>query len=328
MKKLLRNKKMLLPLIAGLLVFVAVLGAGTFAWFTGNDKVAVDGGFHTAIVGVEATELDFVVLDFVNGSPGTIFLQQYFENSFADPTQFGLGLDYLKSQYEFPFWPLVHKYQKDGIPSFQYGPFTIGFVENSFGVDGKKVIQNVTPGSMLKLGYSFDVEDKATIPVYFRMQSAELSCDSDDLAYIQDVFVTIKGTREFGVKDANGIVWDEGRTITIPRAKMKEVDGWWYCSLPLSPEYAWVVETTYIVYLYGEENRNDIQDLDITFANTTNDEEIEIEVIQATNNAVYFADGWADAAGVVSGIVAPENFFVNYFDDDYAMYQVYIDYVF
>jgi hypothetical protein len=103
----------------------------------------------------------------------------------------------------------------------------------------------------------------------------------------------------------------------------KAVGDWLYCNVPLSPYYSWNVATKHDIYLYGEQNGEELENCKLSFSNDSSG--IDIEVIQATNNAVYFADGWKTKAG--NPLKNDPQFFVNYYD--YAgMYNAYKDHIF
>jgi hypothetical protein len=339
MKKLLRNKTMFLTLIAGMLVFVAVLGAGTFAWFTGRAEITVEGEITMATVGVEADNLVIKVLDFYPATAQSLDFQQKFEASFGNHADFVDVMWAFKSWQSFPA-PLYTVYPNDQVVFPPASQVNVYMIENSF---TKKTvlpdIVNVTPGCIIQSGFDFFVVDKndkelSSIPVYFAIKKADLKVAGVNLKYDQLITLEIIGDNPGTGKTVNVVAELRDPSVATPATaytvELKEptpADGWLYCNLPLSPEYAWRVEVKQIAYVFGKENGNDLQGANIIFS----DGKIEVEVIQATNNAVYLADGWKNVAGTF-GNNGPDNpFFIEYVVDSsptfasghYGMYDVY-----
>jgi len=361
MKKLLRNKKMFLTLIAGLFVFVAVLGAGTFAWFTGKATTDLDGTITAALVGVTAEEFMYGVFDFHGNSlfggayqaaiealwgtadADTVFTDLIRGAGYAKET--GLVLTMVKEGIKFDD-PTDVNYKK---------LFAIGLIFNAFTKEvatpgGKSVpVVNLTPGSLIVTKFSFSVKDDATIPVYFRVQAAEKVAwkGNDAIPYsdipTQDVMVaTLIGTPTdpaavVAATLANYTVADQGVVSVVAELLGVDHDGdgnvdWYYCNLPLSPLYAWQVDLTDITYLYGRDDAyvnidpNDLQGAVIGFVNAIDGSNTAVvEVIQGTNNAVNLAPEWADAAAFTS-IQYGGLFFLPYFTDAFDMYKAYQDF--
>jgi hypothetical protein len=376
MKKLLRNKRMFLTLIAGMLVLMAVLGAGTFAWFTGQDTVKIDGDIWTATVAVKATDMKIASYDFHPGAYWNVDVQKGLEATYGDPAAFNKELFesvYLAAdpaeQKDVPpphilyGWNIEKTFfnpadvaassvaravvmdKKDAPPGSAafWGMFPmmpLVFIKDSFTYNeaitadkaGAKIV-NLTPGSLLVGEYTFDVKG-STIPVYFRVQGASLTANGKPLEVGQMVRVVLKGVEVGGVLFNNGIAAISNPNGTLinkenPNYQILVVtmtqgpDGFWYCNLPLSPLYAWEVAVKYDIYLYGEKNGNDLQNAKLEFVNDkTGSKELVVDIIQATNNAVYMADGWKDMAGFIS-MTPDTRFFVEYTDDAYGMYEVY-----
>jgi len=333
MKKLLRNKRMFLTLVAGLLVFVAVLGAGTFAWFTGHDTITVQGDIVTATVGVKAEDLTFSVLDFYPATTKSLNFQKDFEATFGGPKA-----DFEYAMWEFKGWKLAvsafgppyayEEFDNDNVPVPPRPTLEVSMVKNSFS-PGSLLPQviNVTPGCLINAEYSFNVKD-STIPVYFRVQAASLQdlIDGKQLEYGELLTLNIAGIPTDTTAPFTIVAELEGNPIPVApyTAHLKLVDGWYYCDLPLSPVYAWQVDVKHEIYVYGEANGNDLQNTTITFANTDGDAELEVEVIQATNNAVYLADEWKDAAGTWGAAGPDDPFFIEYVDTNaFGLYDVY-----
>ncbi|MCL1974906.1 MAG: hypothetical protein FWG61_01930 [Firmicutes bacterium] len=359
MKKLLRNKRMFLTLVAGVLVFVAVLSAGTFAWFTGKDAVKLEGTVTTAAVAVNAQDMEIVSYDFYPGVAMSIANQANLEAIYGTADHQALYENYMINLYggadpaylhetdptmPYPicgwnlnaakgtFWEdfLTGVYDYDEVPVTP-PPFLLRLIKNALSYDtASKDITGVTPGSLIVGDYSFDVLD-SNIPVYFRVQAADLvTVDANDqpvaVAYEQMVRTVITGT----LIDENAFIAASKPFVEpVPKktppfeATLKlGADGYYYCSLPLSPYYAWNVQVKHDIYLYGGANGNDVQNTKLYFANTTGDDELEVEVIQASNNAVYFADEWKDVAGL------PGEFFVEYISDAYGMYKFMLEHIY
>jgi len=347
MKKLLRNKRMFLTLIAGLFVFVAVLGAGTFAWFTGKDTVKLDGSITAATVGVETKDLFYGVFDIHNNSLFGFQVQSVLEANYA------LAADVRNAEFiemlKFSEWMktthLLLTFLKDGVDtvtdplteevySVREKMFAMGLIFNAFTKkDGVTPVTDATPGSLIVTQISFSVKEKSSIPVYFRTQlvvkeaidrfGEPIELKLEEALWAKLIGVPIDGKDVADpVADNIGLLKDLG--IIEVNAVLKEVDGWYYCNLPLSPLYAWEVDLTDIAYLYGEANGNEAQGAVITFVNNEGDDEVAVEVIQGTNNAVNMADGWADAAEFDS--LDAGSWFYPYTTDVFAMYQTYKDY--
>jgi len=386
MKKLLRNKRMFLTLIAGMLVFVAVLGAGTFAWFTGKDTVSLAGDVYTAKVAVKATDMEITTYDFHPGVFWNIDVQQALEDTFGDDEAFcnevfnsiyltadpapnpnpplphllyGWNIEkavFNKATAATAFAVVFDKVQIPPDPADFWGMFPLMplvLVRNSFtyadaqAEKGGAKIVNLTPGSLLVGEYTFDVKG-SSIPVYFRVQKAKFTTD---LEVGQMVRAVLKGVEVGGVKYGDGMaaVTDPNATLinntyaTHPEYQVLVVDlkdgkdGYYYCNLPLSPLYAWEVEVKYDIYIYGEKNPSEtvvdaagnivyhrFQDAKLEFVNEKDPTKkaIEVEVIQATNNAVYLSPEWKAQAGNVT-LDPDTRFFVEYTDDGYGMYEIY-----
>ena len=366
MKKLLRNKRMFLTLVAGLLVFVAVLGAGTFAWFTGTADVKIEQDIYTAIVKVDATDFEVATYDFYPGVRMSVSWQEQLEATFgdqdayedlihqlytsADPqwlydvgdpeVVFGWNLTAAKGRMLLGFPAenyLTYVYDKlidvPKLPIDPANPFPLRLIKNALDFnyykDGLAAadIVNVTPSSLIVGDYSFDVKG-STVPVYFRVEGISLNAvdaagDPIVPAYNELVRVVLRGTWEGGDK---GFAAASMPTLKDVVADLQYVDGYWYCSLPLSPLYAWAVDVKYDIYLFGEENGDELQNVKLWFSNTeTGEDVIKVDIIQATNNAVYLADEWKDVAGDIKDYGPPpfEPFFVPYITDAWDMYDTY-----
>ena len=294
MRKLRTNKKMLVSLLAGVVVTLAVLTAATYAWFTASDTAVGDGQFWTATVAVEAENAEFNGYDFY---PGADFLhtrdfQSILESFATDPWQeaamFGIRI---RSLYDG--WlgdPLRVALTALDVPTtilpnavyLIQNPFN-RTIQNSGTASEFTEVYNVTPGSLLEAKYAF--ESNSAIPVYFRIDAADLKgvgFDIDDLRYVSTSLVSIIGTQA-----------DDDEIVELFGELIREGD-YYYCPIPLSPEYGWRAEVCYVTYIYGAANSDaGLQGEMIKFGDGSG---ISVELIQATNNAVYFADGWLDVA--------------------------------
>jgi hypothetical protein len=209
-------------------------------------------------------------------------------------------------------------------------------IENAVDYDTTdKSINNVTPGSIIVGDYSFDVLE-STIPVYFRVQAADLvtedavTGDPVDIEYEQMVRVILTGhlldPDAFIAASQPFIEPVPFRTPPFEATLQLGPGNFYYCDLPLSPFYAWEVQVNHDIYLYGAYNGNDIQNSKIYFTNLDGDDELIVDIIQATNNAVYLADDWTGVAGEPYPL-GPD-FFVEYISDAYGMYQFMLDNVY
>ena len=356
MKKM--NKKVLLSVVTGALITVAIIGAGTFAWFTGSATARLDGEFTTAFIHVVADDLTLNVYDFYPGdSPWhqTVSRQQTLEGNFNlwwagrnnDSINLYSGLPYNVFRYR-NFWTAMPPHfggtnnQFPEVNVFTANQLPVNFENNAHGNNRVNVIRNpwdtrlvngdivvvrgnersnVTPSSILEASFSFNINTptvpgglQTTIPVYFRVPAIVFEQDivgtGPELAYIQNTVATISGPSDLSLR--------------IP---MVRYGAWYYSPLPLSPTYGWEVEVSFYVYIAGSENSNpDLQNATFKFSNPQQDN-IVVEIIQATNNAVFMADGWSGAAMLesIDSIVSPQPpgqsgvFFMPYVDTE--MYQ-------
>jgi predicted ribosomally synthesized peptide with SipW-like signal peptide len=408
MKKLLRNKRMFLTLIAGMLVFMAVLGAGTFAWYTDRATVTIQEELLTATVKMEA---DDMTVNLYSWHPSTQFNTQNYQlrleatctetapgvyatdhDQFVDDLfdlytvahpaaiaphtgdywawDLGAGSLFAKGgvatapiSYLTGFTSGVYAYVLDKsddtpMPEDMLGvpvglPIWAGLIKKALvtGIYGT-TLDNVTPGDLIVGSYAFRVNKGnavpstlSTIPVYFRLQEPNLYAkDSTGVAVplVYETFPRVIITGHILDKDAFIAATQPFIPFTTPNpppvvfeADLRAgADGWFYCDTPLSPYYAWEVKVQYNVYVYGEANGNASQGAIIGFG-TQAGNTLEVEIIQATNNAVYMADGWKVMAAQAStvhewddgwGNMTPvPHFFVDYTSDEYGMYQFYKD---
>lgn len=84
MKKMFTRKKML-AVVTGVTATAVMLTAGTFAWFTSQAEVVVEGGFTTAQVSLSAQAFDgYQVYEFFNGHQPNLNLQRHLESNFGN----------------------------------------------------------------------------------------------------------------------------------------------------------------------------------------------------------------------------------------------------
>ena len=347
----------ILAILTGVLVTVAVLYAGTFAWFTDRAEGLVEGSFNTAQVRVNAEEMSFAIYDFFPGDyplHQTISRQRTLEETFShwwnnrDSDRYSeyFGMGYAEARYNLFWgtmppafggwdffadvetrWPEVNIFTRQeaatvdliaGAPEF--GNNRVNFIRDAMNRDDNHVF-NVTPSSIFAAAFDFsikhdDFDRVSTIPVYFRIPALALSSmlpANTELAFIQSVTAIISG--------------DDTVRFRIP---LGYADGWFYCPVPLSPEYGWDVEVGIYAYISGAYNGNDLQFQHFDLAGLVDDDVI-VEIIQATNNAVFMVDGWSDAAMLTSiqSIVSPGppglsgTFFIPYVQAD--LYGAYLE---
>jgi uncharacterized repeat protein (TIGR02543 family) len=176
-------------------------------------------------------------------------------------------------------------------------PFFIPYTSGSLNYDKTAIdITTVTPGSLITGEYSISVKGEST-PVYFRVQSVKFVAPTN-LKFGQVIRAILTATSA----NSTGLAAASNPTLYSELiVYLKQVDGWWYCNLPLKPGYDWEVQIKHDIYIYSENNGNETQDIELKFANAMDgSNSISAEIIQATNNAVYLADGWKDAAGDIN----------------------------
>ena len=362
MKKM--NKKMLLSIVTGALITVAIIGAGTFAWFTGSATAQLDGEFTTAFIHVVAENLTLNVYDFYPGDAPlhqTVERQRSLEGNFdlwwagRNDTTLNLfsGLPYNVFRHR-TFWsympphfggtnaqfPEVNIFNVDQLPvNFAGGahgvnrvnvirnPWDSRLVGGNIVVDSANERTNVTPSSIIEATFGFNINTPyaphgglvTTIPVYFRVPAilfeSNITAPGVELAYIQTAVATISG----------GLNADQ--TDFRIRMPMAQVGEWFYSPVPLSALLGWQVDISYFVYISGAQNSNPaLQNATFQFTNPRTDD-IVVEIIQATNNAVFMVDGWREAAMLetIDSIVSPGPpgqsgvFFIPYVDAE--LYQ-------
>lgn len=118
----------------------------------------------------------------------------------------------------------------------------------------------VTPGSLIYGTYS--LMNDSNVPTYFRISEEETNLNG--IAIIKAV--AFNGTNVYT------LVYD---------------DGYYYSPYALAPDTE--IKLVIGAYVMGEANENDVQEIKFSFGGT------EIELIQASNNAVYLHDDWNPA---------------------------------
>jgi predicted ribosomally synthesized peptide with SipW-like signal peptide len=262
MKKLMKNKRLFVTVLAAVLMLTAVVGAGTFAWFTSTATVSGDGIIQTAVIKVEAETVSLIAYDFPATNAGN-FAQGMLENN---PT-----------------------YPQSPDDTVLIGRFAAAFlnkgifIPNFLSPAGVQPIK-VTPGTLLETKIPFIVNAGSNAPVYFRVKAADLKLVNATLGLTLDTY------DNYSVSMAVPL----GGTP----ATFKKVGDYYYCDLPIwgseSVNYN-PIDLVVYNYIIGSRNGNNAQNVVFSYGNT-----IEAEIIQATNNAVYMmpaGSGWREAAG-------------------------------
>lgn len=268
MKKIL-SKKMVLPLVAGVLTTVIAL-AGTFAWFT-SSAAATKGDFKAAKVQLDHTVGTNNIWNFYPGDPTTIAAQIELEAAVNLPTQAEVDDAFIAwwNAYRgdnFSRWAFADETTGDITPPV---PGKVNFLvaptstDEVLGAD-RNFTDLVTPGCFIYRYNNF--VNTSNVPVYFRVEKPVIS-GGGALPYAAYLNVEDKGIE-------CALLTDGG-------------DGYLYFLEPL--EAGANVKIMLNAYLRGATG-NDFQEQTITFGSKG------AELIQATNNAVYLS-GWG----------APEN---------------------
>lgn len=260
MKKIFR-KKMILPLVAGIMTTVIALG-GTFAWFTSTAH-STNGQFKTARVALVADKGYNNVWNFYPGHAYTIAAQKSLEDAVNTVNQD------LANSGLLAWWQ-----------SYQTGTFdsqwALHYDEHEAAVDGKvnyivypdektsdDYTDKVTPGSFIYR--HFDFVNDSNVPVYFRVATPTISANGHVVPYA--AFMTIGSNPKYEMLVDGG-------------------DGYLYFPQPI--EDGATVSLMFHAYLSGALNGNELQEKTISFGATG------AELIQATNNAVYLEGTWSD----------------------------------
>ena len=299
----LKNKKLLAPVIAGVLATMMIIGIGTFAWFTAKTTVDIDGEFYSATVAIDDTAAEFNAYDFYPGtlSPGTRAFQNILESMATDNT---------RRTFEFPGrltslysgWvgdPLRNIITALDVPlAAAPAAHEVILIQNPFNkqIDnsngGYQTVYNITPGTILEAKYSFTIDNGASsVPVYFRISKTELidiaTGAGTSFDYEANYMASITGTNN----PANPVVSMFGTLLDSG-------DGFYVCPVPLYHGYGWEVEVVNTAYIFGETNNDDgtagLQGQTVKFSGIGPD--VTVELIQATNNAAFYADGWKNVA--------------------------------
>jgi len=291
----LKNKKLLAPIIAGVLATMMIIGIGTYAWFTAKTETDVEGTFYAARVGIDVEGAEFNAYDFYPGAAWeyTRMFQSILEGYANDP--WSLQAEFrgrMISLYDgFVGDPLRTVITAMDVPVAPK-PNEVMLIQNPF----NKAIQNgdttfvwnITPGSILEAKFAFNVSGKSYIPVYFRISDAALvdaatGLDTD-FKHAVTYIASIVGTKN-----------DPAEVVELYGALIRGTDGFFYCPVPLSPEFGWTIEIINVAYIFGAANNDpDLQGQAVKFAGVGGP--VVADLIQATNNAVYMADGWKDVA--------------------------------
>lgn len=278
MQQILRNKKLFITLLAGILLVTAAIGAGTYAWFTGGDKIEIAGDFNTGSIKVSANTGSMVAYNFYPGDAIAIAQQDILEKSMYDNNALKSEDDrntalktWVSTTQANPGW-------SPRMPSEQVVPGRLNFIVNPFNGANPNYIYNMSPGSMFLNKYSFNFE--GTMVAYFRVKASDIiqmkNGDPIPSEMIQAIFIQSS--------DPTGI----GNNLYA----LTYSDGYFYCDVPLMPGEISTINFRSLIYILGEENDAPMQ-TEFKFNGV-----FALETIQATNNAVYMADGWKDVVGV------------------------------
>ena len=304
MKKLLKNKRLLVTFLAGILLMSATLTSGTWAWFT--DRATAEGlnaDFEMAKINVNLDNdtLEATVFDFYPGDLNTVTLQEALETEFnayweAPDDEEPEERDIRQANGYTAFWNVMHTSFGGNVET------PLNLIENPWIERGFETRHyNLTPSSIIEVKYSFKINaTDTTIPVYFRVPAFNLELEQGDfdLAFIQSAQATI-GTQTIPL----------GRAVTVSNDTDIDGDIWYYSPEPIfvtqsaSPI---IVNISVFVYISGKHNDDELQKATFNFEGTVNDEDekmVVVELIQATNNAVYLVDGWRAAAALTRSVL-------------------------
>ena len=303
----LKNKKLLAPVIAGVLATMMIIGIGTYAWFTASTTSNIDGQYWAAKVGIEEKASEYNAYDFY---PGAAFeytrqFQGLIENWANAPDPWTKAAEFdlrFRSLYDgFVGNPLKTVLTAMDVPPATPKVNEVILIQNPF---NKTIhnnvftnVYNITPGSILEAKYSFNTLGLATIPVYFRISETALVDANTGLAtdfeHGTTYLASLIGTKA-----------DASKVVELFGSLIEGADGYYYCPVPLSPEYGWEIEVINLAYIFGAANSDPaLHGQFVKFAGVGGP--VTAELIQATNNAVYMADGWkAVAADLVPYVEA------------------------
>ncbi|MCL1816722.1 MAG: dockerin type I domain-containing protein [Clostridiales bacterium] len=175
-------------------------------------------------------------------------------------------------------------------------PFFIRYIENTFST-GAKDVSAASAGSYITGDYSVNLRDNYTVPVFFRFPALELIGATTAYEYQQLNRVLLIG-KKANSQDID-IIMDSEPWFYEISVDLKLVDGYWYCNTPLSPDYLWEIKIKHDAYISLFQVSNNLHSLMPSFAHTRADNIFDIDIIQATANAVFVAEGWKDAAGSI-----------------------------
>lgn len=144
------SKKAMLGIIAGVLAAFAIIGAGTFAWFTSSTDTDITADFTAATVKVSVEDLNDV--GFFN------FLKDGSTTNYATQNQANL---------EFYLDQCVEQYERDRT----LADWWVAEFANDFDVldSYNSSTEFVTPGSLLCANYK--IVNDSNVPVYYRIKA-------------------------------------------------------------------------------------------------------------------------------------------------------------
>lgn len=277
------NKKLILTLTAGVVATTVAVG-GIFAWFTSTATTGDPSTFHTAIVKLEVSSTDKSMNAFYPGHPTTIKAETELEEAITD-----LATGKLKptaDQELFNWWVNWNKAPGDNTVGSNWAfhsdhdgtnpninPDTkVHWLLNPSGPNTYNTFNLVTPATFLYRSYG--VTNSSNVPVYMRVKKAAFTATGPASADVT------------GLTQIANMVWMDGTDVP-----MYPFGDYFYCLNPIYPTgdaYGLNVKNIlFHAYFAGIANGNDLQDSEITLLGGA---DATVELIQATNNAVYIAD--------------------------------------
>jgi len=148
MTKVLKNKKTLLSLLAGVLVVTVIIGAGTYAWLTNSATATpADANFYVARINVGASQIQQASYDFGSGD--------------------ALNVQRLLQARDAEGW--------EALAWHRANTSTFDFMKNALGAWGDVIM--VTPGTLAEAEFEITLNppgNYTNVPVYFRVSAAQL----------------------------------------------------------------------------------------------------------------------------------------------------------
>lgn len=308
MQNILKNKRLFATLLAGILLITAALGAGTYAWFTDNSSANSINSYQTGRIYVNAGNVNLASYEFQHNDSNAGAMQTSLENFYkstpaGDPSAI---FDNLNAQ------------RNNGTLNANNLKKNVNMVGSNPMVTPGCLLESTIPFSvLLESGLNPPSTSWSSIPVYFRIAAAELENVDPNikLKTLDNITANFKKVSNFGavLTDHTQDIVNEVGSIKLVKATDSNGKDWYYCNIPIMNGYNDYVEITVQNYVVGSANDDAVEnDKTFTFGAAGG---VGVEIIQATNNAVWFADDWAD--------VAVNNFFVAY-DDISGIKNLYV----